>query len=115
MDINIDITNVILETERLILRAFAETDLDDFYAYASVPGVGEMAGWPHHKSIETSKNILKSFINEKQVFALFHKADSKVIGLIGVHKSWANEDEKYMDLKVKEIDMCFPKIIGGMV
>ena len=83
MDISIDITNVVLETERLILRAIAETNLDDYYAYASVPGVGEMAGWPHHGSIETSKSILKSFIDEKLVFALFHKADSKVIGSLG--------------------------------
>lgn len=44
MDIQIDISNIILETERLILRQWKESDLEDFYEYASVPGVGEMAG-----------------------------------------------------------------------
>ena len=30
-----------LETERLILRAWRSSDLNDFYEYASVEGVGE--------------------------------------------------------------------------
>ena len=36
MDVNIDITRTIIETRRLVLRAWQETDLADFYAYASV-------------------------------------------------------------------------------
>lgn len=39
MDINIDVTNLKLETDRLILRQWNQTDLDDFYEYASVKGV----------------------------------------------------------------------------
>lgn len=38
MDIQIDISNIILETERLILRPWKELELEDFYEYASVPG-----------------------------------------------------------------------------
>ena len=48
-----------IETDRLLLRPLTPDDLDDFYAYASVPGVGEMAGWKHHESLEESKTILK--------------------------------------------------------
>ena len=59
MDVPFDVTDITIETERLLLRPFAESDLEDFYAYASVPGVGEWAGWPHHESIETSMKILK--------------------------------------------------------
>ena len=51
-----------LETERLILRNFKESDLDDLYEYAKVPGVGENAGWPHHEDIESTKKILNDFI-----------------------------------------------------
>ncbi len=40
----IDISNIILQTSRLILRPFCNDDLDDFYEYARVEGVGEMAG-----------------------------------------------------------------------
>ena len=59
-----------IETERLIFRPFKETDLKDFYEYASVAGVGEMAGWKHHESKEESKAILDSFISNDHDFAI---------------------------------------------
>ena len=89
MNIEIDISNVVIKTKRLILRPWKKTDLDDFFEYASVEGVGEMAGWPHHKTKEDSKTILNIFINEKKTFALEY--NGKVIGSLGVEKY--NEDE----------------------
>ena len=44
MDITVDISKVVLETDRLLLRGWREEDVDDFFEYASVDGVGEMAG-----------------------------------------------------------------------
>ena len=70
MNCYIDVSKIQLETERLVLRPFCEDDLDDFDEYASIPGVGEMAGWPHHETVETSKRILQSFIKKNEVFAL---------------------------------------------
>ena len=58
----IDISSVILQTERLILRPWQESDLQDLYTYASVVGVGQMAGWKPHRSMEDSRAILNSFI-----------------------------------------------------
>ncbi len=113
MDIQTDVSNIVIETERLILKAFTEADLQDFYDYASIPGVGEMAGWPHHESMETTKRVLHSFIEGKEVFAIHHKSDGKVIGSLGLHKSWANEDEAYKDLKVKEIGYVLSKDYWG--
>jgi len=113
MDIPIDVSGIRIETARLILRPFKESDLPDFYAYARVPGVGEMAGWPHHESIETSQTILRSFIERKDVFAVYHKADQKVIGSLGLHKSWADEDEAYKALKAKEIGYVLSKAYWG--
>ena len=113
MDIRIDTSQIVIETERLILRSFEESDLADFYSYASVSGVGEMAGWPHHESIETSERILHTFIEEKEVFAVFHKTDKKVIGSLGLHHSWANEDKRYKMYKVKEIGYVLAKDYWG--
>jgi ribosomal-protein-alanine N-acetyltransferase len=113
MDIRVDVSGYTIETERLLLRPFNEADLADLYSYASVPGVGEMAGWPHHDSIETSKRILRSFIDEKEVFAVYHKADRKVIGSLGLHYSWANEDDRYKNLKVKEIGYVLARDYWG--
>ena len=109
MDIIIDITKTIIETDRLILRKWQETDIDDFYEYASIEGVGEMAGWKHHESKDISHKILHSFISEKNVFAIVHKANNKVIGSLGLHYSWTNNEAEYSQLKVKEIGYVLSK------
>lgn len=86
MNAKFEINEFVIETERLILRPFRQSDLQDFYEYASVPGVGEMAGWNHHESIEKSQEILELFIKEDKTFAIVLKENNKVIGSIGVEK-----------------------------
>jgi ribosomal-protein-alanine N-acetyltransferase len=113
MDITIDVTRAVLETDRLILRAWQETDVNDFFEYASVEGVGEMAGWKHHDSIDVSKKILQSFISGKNVFAIMYKENKKVIGSVGLHRSWANDESNYEQLKVKEIGYVLSKAYWG--
>lgn len=95
MDAMIDLSNTILETRRLILRPFCQEDLMDLYAYASIPGVGEMAGWKHHQSIEESQIILDMFIREKKTLAVVFKFNQKVIGSIGLEKTSEELDESY--------------------
>ena len=82
MNANIDVSNVILHTERLTLRPWTLNDLDDLYEYASVDGVGQMAGWLPHKNKEESLNILQIFIGEKKTFAIEYCG--KVIGSLGI-------------------------------
>ena len=72
MNAEIDITGVVIMTDRLTLRPWEYNDLDDFYEYASVEGVGEMAGWSHHKSKDESKTILNLFVRGKKTFALVY-------------------------------------------
>ena len=86
MNATFQISGITLETERLILRPFEVTDLDDFYEYASVEGVGEMAGWRHHESIAKSQEILDIFIKEDKTFAIVLKESNKVIGSLGIEK-----------------------------
>lgn len=82
----IDVTNIRIETPRLILRPWQETDLEDFYEYAKVDGVGQMAGWLPHRSLEESRAILDSFIRSRKVFALELKETGKVIGSLGLEE-----------------------------
>ena len=70
MNTPIDISNVVLKTERLTLRPWRQSDLEDFFEYASVDGVGQMAGWIPHASREESQMILDKFVNGKKTFAL---------------------------------------------
>ncbi len=88
----VDITGVCLETPRLLLRPWEDADLQDFYEYASVDGVGQMAGWAPHRSIEESKNILKMFIEGKKTFAIVDRKTQKVIGSIGLEERDAPGD-----------------------
>ncbi|MBE6940783.1 MAG: GNAT family N-acetyltransferase [Ruminococcaceae bacterium] len=84
MNAKIDVTNIRIETPRLILRPWKKTDLQDLFEYASVPGVGEMAGWTHHQSMEESASILDMFMEQKKTLALVLKEKGKVIGSLGI-------------------------------
>ena len=94
-----------IETERLILRPFIQTDLDDFYEYASVEGVGEMAGWKHHQSKEESQQILNRFIENDKTFAIVLKSNNKVIGSLGI-------EEYEMEDKLTEFSNYLGREIG---
>ena len=75
-----------IETSRLVLREFRQSDLDDFFAYAKSEKVGPMAGWKPHENIEESQKILNMFIEENEVWAIEDKHLNKVIGSIGLHQ-----------------------------
>lgn len=113
MNARIDISQVILETERLILRPFQETDLDDLYEYAKDPGVGEMAGWLHHQSKEESAQILKAFIEHKKTFAIWDKETKKVIGSLGVEAYDENLFSDFAELKGRELGYVLSKAYWG--
>lgn len=89
----IDISGIILHTERFILRPWKGSDLEDFFEYASVDGVGQMAGWLPHKSIEESRRILDHFISQKKTFALEYQG--KIIGSLGIE---CYDEENYPEL-----------------
>jgi len=97
-----DVTDVRIETERLLLRAWRKSDLEDFYEYASVDGVGQRCGWLPHESMEQSKMILDLFIAEKKTFVLELKENQKVIGSIGleVRDLELEIDEKLMGREI---------------
>lgn len=109
----IDISNAVIETPRLTMRPWALEDLDDFFAYASVEGVGEMGGWKHHKSKDESLQILRMFIEEKNVFAVVLRETDKAIGSLGLHHSWTEKDEEYKHLNSVEIGYGLSKDYWG--
>lgn len=98
----VDVTNVRIETERMVLRPWNESDLADFYEYARVDGVGQMAGWLPHESVEKSKEILDRFISGKKTFALELKENGKVIGSLGLEERDENMEvpEKWMGREI---------------
>lgn len=53
-------------------------------------------------------------IKEKHVFAVVCRKSQKVIGSLGLHPSWANEEEVYKHLRQKEIGYVLSKAYWGM-
>ncbi len=72
----------ILETERLILRPWSLTDLDDLYEYSKDDRVGSMAGWKPHASKETALTALEQYVRQEHHWAIVEKETVKVIGAI---------------------------------
>lgn len=72
----------VLKTERLELRPWKETDAESLYEYAKDPDVGPIAGWPAHKNVEESRNIIKNVFNGKECYAICEKGTDKAIGAI---------------------------------
>ena len=102
MNAPIDISGITLKTERLLLRPWQQADLEDFYEYARVDGVGQMAGWLPHESKEVTQAILDSFITHKKTFAL--ELNGKVIGSLGI--------ENYKEEAFPELDDLQGRSIG---
>lgn len=111
MNAEIDITNVRLTSDRLVLRPWKETDLSDFYEYARVDGVGQMAGWKPHSNIEESKTILSHFIQGKNCFALEYRG--KVIGSLGIEAYNEENYPEFHDLRGREIGYVLSKEYWG--
>ena len=71
-----------LETDRLILRRWEDSDAEDLYRYASDPDVGPIAGWPAHQSLDESRDVIKNVFNGKEAYAICLKTDDRAIGAI---------------------------------
>ncbi|MGX8704361.1 MAG: GNAT family N-acetyltransferase [bacterium] len=111
MNVDIDISNVELRTERLLLRPWRQDDLEDFFAYASVDGVGQMAGWKPHENMEESQRILDSFIEQKRTFALEYQG--KAIGSLGIERYDEARFPEFADKKCREIGYVLSKDYWG--
>ncbi len=114
MNANFNINGIQIQTERLVLRAFKQSDLDDFFEYASVEGVGERAGWRHHQNKEESQAILDSFIEHDKTFAICLKENGKVIGSLGV-EMYGMEDRltEFDGYKGRELGFVLGKAYWG--
>lgn len=75
---------MILETERLILRPWEESDAADLYEYAKDPRVGPEAGWPVHTSVENSREIIRTALAKAETYAVVLKGTGKPVGCAGI-------------------------------
>ena len=73
-----------IETTRLILRPWQDTDAPALFRYASDPAIGPIAGWPPHTSVENSLEIIRTVFAAPEVYAVMLKETGEPIGCCGI-------------------------------
>ena len=77
-----------METDRIILRPWRESDAEILFKWASNPDVGPRAGWPPHKSVEESLEIIRTVFNDAtNTWAIELKETGEAIGAMGYGSS----------------------------
>ena len=80
-----------METERIILRSWRDSDAEELYKYAKDPKVGPIAGWPPHQSVEESLQIIRSVFSAPETYAIVLKKTGMPIGCIGLKTGEATD------------------------
>ena len=71
-----------MQTERLLLRRWEESDAEDLFRYARDPDVGPVCGWPPHQDVEESLSVIRNVLSGPECYAVCLKEDRKAIGCI---------------------------------
>ncbi len=89
---------MILETDRLILRHWTKTDAESLYEYAKDADVGPVAGWPPHRNVEQSLEVIKNVLNGPECYAICEKNNNIAIGSIELklrgHTDMTDKDDE---------------------
>ena len=65
------------------MRPWYERDAETLFRYASDPDVGPRAGWPPHKNVEESLEIIRTLFHNDTTWAIELKKTGEAIGAIG--------------------------------
>ncbi len=74
---------MVIETERTILRSFAEADAEDLFDYAQDSRVGPAAGWEPQRTIADSLEAIRTHLSSPGLFAIVCRETGHVIGSAG--------------------------------
>ena len=75
---------IMIETERLILRPWVDSDAEALFKYASDPAIGPIAGWQPHTSVENSLEIIRTVFAAPEIYAVVLKDTGEPIGSCGI-------------------------------
>ena len=77
-------SEVVMETERLILRPWHDDDAAALYRYASDPRIGPVAGWAPHTSEAISLEIIRTVFSLPETYAVVLRQSGEPVGSIGL-------------------------------
>lgn len=73
-----------LESERLLLRPWREEDAEALYRYAQDPAVGPIAGWPPHRSVDESREVIRTVFAAPACYAVVLRATGEPVGVVAL-------------------------------
>ncbi len=73
-----------IETERLLLRPWIDSDAEALFKYASDPDIGPVAGWLPHTSVENSLEIIRTVFSAPETYATVLKETGEAVGACGL-------------------------------
>ena len=73
-----------IETARLILRPWQESEADSLFKYAGDPDIGPTAGWPQHTSAQHSLEIIRTVFSAPETYAVVLKETGEPVGSCGI-------------------------------
>ena len=72
-----------MQTDRILLRPWVDSDAEALFRYASDPDVGARAGWAPHQSVEESLEIIRTVFHNDTTWAIVLKETGEPIGAMG--------------------------------
>ena len=75
-----------LNTNRLLLRPWAQEDAAALYKYASDPEVGPACGWVPHRNREESRRTILTVLAGENTFAVVLKETEEPIGCVSLFR-----------------------------
>ena len=89
-----------LETGRILLRAWRESDAPALFALAKDPIVGESAGFPPHPDEAESLRVIREIFCKPETYAVISIADGSLLGCINLFPG-RRDEEVYLMKEVK--------------
>jgi ribosomal-protein-alanine N-acetyltransferase len=72
-----------METERLFLRNWRQSDAEALFDLAKDPEIGPRAGWLPHQSVAESQTIITEVLGVENTYAICLK-NGRIIGSVGI-------------------------------
>lgn len=88
---------LLLQTDRLLLRPFLESDLADYYEIVGNPNSALAAGFQTARTLEDAQFMLRRAMSTEMVYALVEKRTEKVIGSIGLYEKMGKDGSPIYD------------------
>lgn len=76
--------NNIIETQRLLLRPWRDSDAAALFRYACDLDIGPVAGWAPHRSEEESLKIIQTVFSAPEIYAVVPKDAVEPVGCCGI-------------------------------